>query len=749
MNNTVVAGQGGLFRGDSTTRSASVEAWVVLTTLLLLAKFAVGSIGARISSRKFVAAGVLLLKVLNHSCVTYTLGLMRPSSSSNQGDATFFQVWAVLIVIMQESVQIGRPYRPREMTLVKLLSSLWSANLLWEQKKASLMVPLWCMWSIHASRIVWYYVCCNRASEASVGNIKLVSDYMMTFTSQHTEFDYACPGTMRGYRYIVVGEEEQRMLVEPPQFALEMDPAAPKAAELITLQTVWDSSDHDDRLLSAASDSDNRLKDVCLSFALYKLQRRRFFNFPIAEATHPATRRLVSHVVTSHKRALRITEVELSFLRDSLYSKHAAVFSGGFPKVRLALSLLMAAAALYLVYAVSNISGVAVAVTHGVAVTHCIIGIIVYREFAEVGIYVLSQWTKVRIICHHIKLKEGKQGRFGAAQRLITEMVAKIMFRVIRRGKWDRQIRQYNLLMAAFFSCNKARNPVASLVLVLAPTELSRLFIFRKVKLQSDVQRVLFGRLKAILDTPIPLPDQPPAQQMDNQLRSYTSNAFGSSDMEGAVGDLEGETHKILVWHIATSLCQIELLEKEGALTRQQKANLHLLPEHQSGGGGLVGRAGAGYVTAVSLSNYCAYLVTQALVPDTGLVADKVFRAVFDDVRDASRGCRTMAEIWKKLTVSPDNGMTATTTIVSMGAQLSKRLSSECPRVEDLWERLGTLWAGFLLHLSASTRSAKHRIHLQGRGELTTHLWVLLSHAGFLGPLHGQQILDPLDLNQA
>jgi hypothetical protein len=92
----------------------------------------------------------------------------------------------------------------------------------------------------------------------------------------------------------------------------------------------------------------------------------------------------------------------------------------------------------------------------------------------------------------------------------------------------------------------------------------------------------------------------------------------------------------------------------------------------------------------------------------------------------------------------------ASTTIAGMGARLSEELGSAYDDAGELWGRLERFWAGFLLHLSASTRSAKHKIYLQGRGELTTHLWLLLSHAGFLGKTsHGEQLLDPADLNNA
>lgn len=164
----------------------------------------------------------------------------------------------------------------------------------------------------------------------------------------------------------------------------------------------------DDRLLGSLTDGDNKFKDVCLSFALYKMLRRRFYNLPIPEALP----RLVADAILEedtrgdYERAFRVTEVELSFLQDFSYSQHAVVFTGGFPVIRLILSSCMAAAALYLAYAVRDIPSTSIArtttgrvarISHGVLVTHFLISIVVCRELWEIGVYVLSQWTKVVI----------------------------------------------------------------------------------------------------------------------------------------------------------------------------------------------------------------------------------------------------------------------------------------------------------------------------------------------------------------
>ncbi|CAM0874622.1 unnamed protein product [Alopecurus aequalis] len=745
-----------LFQHDSSTRGASVELWAVVPAVLVLIQFGISSMGPRFAIAPQINPGIELLRILSYYSVSYTLGLMKPSVSE-QGPASsandFFQIWAVLIVTMQDSARIGRPYRPKEMTLIDLLTSLWSANQLRSQTALFLKVPLWAIWCIHASRIIVYYISSNAAVGTNDDNMKLVSDYMAL--PGHTD-DNASPDIMTGYKYLVVGEDRQKKKIERPIFRLQLEQTHPE--ELITVDKVWTwSRDDHDELLGRHSDSDNKFKDVCLSFALYKLLRRRFYGISMPEAKEQASRRLVSDALLDntkdpeYDRVFRVTEVELSFLQDFSYSKHAVVFASGFPVHRLLLSTFMIAAALYLAYAVRDIPSTSIAedekgrvarISHGVLVTHFLIFIVVFRELLEIWVYVISQWTKVLVVCHYIRLKlNGSEGRVSRMHRRIVEKVARIMFRIINRGHWDQQIQQHNLLMAARVPTGKRRTNS------------------RSVMLRSEAKTKIFESLKALIisaSPPAPGPEENESssdsstQKRNNAaLKSYLGDAFAGPEgslpppIERLRDQLDGDTHKILAWHVATSLCQIHLLEEAG-----REVDLYSLPAPSSGDAdGFTDLSlWPDYTTAATLSNYCVHLVTVTLLPDNGLVASKVFDAVRDDARDAVRGCRTWRETHDRLMVDPPAHVDGGTTIVQIGAQLARELESMYGR-DELWQRLGRFWTGYLLYMSASTRAAKHQIHLQGRGELTTHLWALLSHAGFLGvnTEHGQQLLDPVE----
>lgn len=754
-----------LFKLDNATQGPSVQLWVVMTTSMLVVRFLIDFSGPSYSNT-FMFATVQIIELLNYNMVHYTLGLMQLSSERVND---YFQVWAVLMVTLQYSVKIGRPYgRSKRIPLLDLMSSFWAGNLLRMQTVLLLKFPLWFIWSINAARIMAYFLFSDMLETKDGENTRLVCDYMMY---EHTLSETTNTDTMIGYKYFVLGEDRQEKKLDLGKFRIKMDM---EHSKLITLEKVWGL--HDSGLLGRTSDPDNQLKDVCLSFALYKLLRRRFYDLPIHEAEHDKTKKLVFEGLLNEKddyeRVFRVTGVELSFLHDLYHSKHAQLFACGFPFSSLLLSLGLVATIGYIVYPVRQIphrinpadlerNGI----SNGVFISCSIIVLIIVKEIAEIIMYVFSQWTKVHMICMHIKCP-----RFGRCWLVVTAM--RCMFRLIRKGKRKQKIRQYNLLISS--------NQLKVMAARLFPTS---------IRLEKEVKKSIFESLKGLDKNP-------------ERLGAYFSNAFGSKgdlmqQLEWAI-DLEADTHRILVWHIATCLCEIDLsgdvakklrtfLSKPKPFVKRSRDPKDEW-EH--------------YMTASSLSNYCGYLLIKGLLPDNGLVVRRVFLAVRKETISATPGTLTLFDIFKCLMKNaevkketneeelgqepvtmgddsnvteqvagqeddgeqytadaivneedPENGVEGddddenADTIIKMGTRLAKQLMDmyQTDKV-GLWEDLSKFWTGFLLHLAANTGATKHRMHLAGGGELITHLWVLLSHAGILGSSHGQHLLDPVNL---
>lgn len=195
-----------LFKMDKVTGMASVELWVLMTTFLLVSRFVLDFFGPWNADRSMVAT-IQIIEMLNYAMVQYTMGLMQLSAAKVND---YFQVWAVLLVTLQYSVKIGRPYsRSKQLPILDLMSSLWAANLIRLQTLLLLKIPLWIIWSLNSLRIISYFFSSDKASDFNQENTRLVSDYMRY---EHTLDVPVVNGNeemkmMQQYRYLVIGED--------------------------------------------------------------------------------------------------------------------------------------------------------------------------------------------------------------------------------------------------------------------------------------------------------------------------------------------------------------------------------------------------------------------------------------------------------------------------------------------------------------------------------------------------------------
>ncbi|XP_066354332.1 uncharacterized protein [Miscanthus floridulus] len=789
-----------LFKLDTVTHVASVELWVLLTTVLLVLRFVLDFQGpwfGKPGSMRMLI--VLNLETLNQSLVIYTMGLMQLSGTTKVND--YFQVWAVLLVTLQYSVKIGRPYtRSKQVPLLDLMSSLWSANLLRVQTFPLLKIPLWTIWSLNAVRIIVVFVSSSKGETSNQESMRLVSEYMryedtLSASASAGPFDALGGGDgeqhktiMSGYKYVVHGEhrvleevqdagrrrEGRRRIAsggDVGRYKIRLDPDGDHREKLVTVEKIWDdtdtSSDSEQRsrwLLGGTADPGNQLKDLCLSFALYKLLRRRFYDLPMHELSsrrgkEKMGRLVVDYVLGEHpERAFRITGTELSFLRDLFYSKHATMFAGGLwvPVRSLLLSLCLATATGYIAYPARYIPermdpADRNRITHGVFITRLMVAIIVLKELLEIFLYVSSRWAKVLMLCKYVQVPRPVP--------VVVEWVMRfLLFFGDKEAQWDRKIcavRQQNLLVQ-----------VPVLVLIVS---------FWKVTISQPRRGVRHGKIyltdytkTAILDS-IKNLKQAEEQGRLGLLDSYFSNAFAGSSNDGEKKvewpcccdcDLKVDTHIILVWHIATCLCEIYFFDEVKELSAVQRR----CRPRPLGTTMVLERPGwyEQYEAAVSLSNYCVYLVRKTLVPDNRLVAWKVLDEVIKEINHVTicppnrNGVWLLKDVYnclmetvnteqpsckKKPDHYPDDDVDVESVTTTQGDHQVEEDDDDDHA--GLWRDLATFWTGFLLHLAANTGAATHGKHLAGDTELITHLWALLTHAGFRGnAIHGEEGLD-------
>ncbi|RLN11375.1 hypothetical protein C2845_PM09G16180 [Panicum miliaceum] len=126
------------------------------------------------------------------------------------------------------------------------------------------------------------------------------------------------PRSMEGYNYLV--------------FPLYVDLAARPCqddiqrarSELVTLEKIWC---HGDGVLSMDNPAIHHLKDMCLSFALFRLTVLRYHGYPCPESGLDKAHDLVLQGLLDEgcDRAFQVIEVELAFLYEFFFTKYAII----------------------------------------------------------------------------------------------------------------------------------------------------------------------------------------------------------------------------------------------------------------------------------------------------------------------------------------------------------------------------------------------------------------------------------------
>ncbi|KAF8031155.1 hypothetical protein BT93_D0377 [Corymbia citriodora subsp. variegata] len=434
-------------------------------------------------------------------------------------------------------------------------------------------------------------------------NYMLLSDYM---SGEHRDSSDKDPTTMRGYKYVATSPQvSTKYLVQVPQeekvpslcsTATWRRKAAPwlygdppnyrqllkMTDEIITIEKVWNCKG---RLLNREGDPDGRLKDLCLSFSLFKFICLRFAGYSLPREAHNKLWRLIQHMTSEENdddRVFRVIEVELAFLFNLFFTKYPVNLNLRRSAYRLLLLVIVVAAALilppllidYSLYEFFYIEESNPHVAHFIVTISLMISILVV-EFTQFGIMIFSEWAKVTYICKYVRNEWWQRNRF--AGKLIERMC-----RVWLLKPWGRQLRQYSLLESYSYSpwkCLYNRltavyfNPIRNGQKQIAPTKLSQQV---KKAITWSLRKNCTGKL----------------EKGKSSLRLN-----GLFDELSWACNLETTTHVIMVWHIATTICEHEAPLRGPQISQEQRDNFGI---------------------ATELSQYLAYLVAfvPRLLPD-------------------------------------------------------------------------------------------------------------------------------------
>ena len=305
-----------------------IEAYIIVITIFIVVLVVFGSCRRR-SHSVFLKILIWIAYVLPTYLITYTFGQMQSASFENE----LFVIWAIFLLIFSGTADCISAYslednenrrRYNMEVLVKYYGLAWLMSTYGHETK--FMIPL-CFFALLRTSLRSEALTLASRTDGLVRNTKLIADFMAnehTFSNED-EVDPAC---MKGYKYWAEGVEKENMEVIPPLYQYHLK----TANEVVTIEMIWQSQGS---LLSSTGDSDGRLKDICLSCALFRLLCRRFAGYSMSESSQLKTWNLVRHGLLSkegdHARAFRVIKVELAFLYDFFYTKYYAFFTMGFP----------------------------------------------------------------------------------------------------------------------------------------------------------------------------------------------------------------------------------------------------------------------------------------------------------------------------------------------------------------------------------------------------------------------------------
>ncbi|XP_062189974.1 uncharacterized protein LOC133893011 [Phragmites australis] len=477
--------------------------------------------------------------------------------------------------------------------------------------------------------------------------------------------------------------------------------------QLVTLDRVWGHS-----LLWSEP------KDLCFSFALFKLLRCRFAKYTVFEAGFMKAREFFRDTLLKghdYERVFQVVADELSFLHDYYYSaqpsnfllslfsigycsymfvfvSQAMMHLGGYEQIYCLVWCPYSKItrhqsgdrSLYSVGTGTNKRGTYLDfgnTYYDVVPVYLVLTVLMFSEIRDIVSHIGSKWTKVALVCKYVNSNS------AVLEKRIAFAFRCCKIKLVR--SWEGKMNQCSILVLRPWDIS------------LLPRSLLRLPNQKKVKVPGEVKAAVFKALKNLTS------DQEGAIK---HIRPPSSPVSGPTAVDArSACHGKGAADTILAWHIATSIYE---------LRHPQASN----PEGHK-------------IAATHLSRYCAYLVSYrpGLLPDD----DEWCKELYKDVKkDADRvlGRRAAASTpeieYRQLVdlLSADSNHE----VLKNGARLGERLVVDS---ETKWEALANFWVEMILYVAPSENLEGHAEAIAGGGELITLLCTLLPHAGIVGRL--------------
>ncbi|CAL4976474.1 unnamed protein product [Urochloa decumbens] len=409
-------------------------------------------------------------------------------------------------------------------------------------------------------------------------NARLIAGYM----AQQVASDEPVP------RYIVMGETKKHVEETVEGYRIKRDALDNRFSSLVTLDRVWRLAEHGSGILAERPG----LRDLCLSYSLFKLLRRRLSGYPLADARSGEALDFVlggmGGAASDADRVFRVLVDELWFASDFYYSPiPLCVFGGWCAALNYLCSVLIIAGAV----AVGWIYLAKELITDSIpyqVITVSLLVVVVLVEAWEVLAGVCSNWTKMALLGHYIRHEKAWR-----KSSCVHAAVAAVL-RLRPATRWRDKIGQNSVLEPRRF-----RRRTAGL---LSEKLYSRAGLMMSVPVSQAVRDAV---LRSLLSSYGRMDDKGSAPAAARRVGGKVDWALYGGDGSSS----SSNTELILVWHVATRLFEMKSTS-----------------------------ASPDMIAASHLSNYFAYLVAAApeLLPDSAEWSKKRYEEVSEDSRAAT-----------------------------------------------------------------------------------------------------------------
>jgi len=542
---------------------------------------------------------------------------------------------------------------------------------------------------------------------------------------------------LKSCSYIVMGEE--KMVRQPTADGYELDLTTLGGGDsggVITVGKVWELNENDD--IFASPSEVQRLKRLCLSFALFKLLRRKFERLPaVTDKEAEDCRSLIFRGLLHHshnaggnsaaaEEVFQVMNDEVVFLSEYYHSVVPVVLASPFFLFVNYFLVLVVVAALCVMtvilcgngdagYAFTSIGDDNYTFRAGIgkiaiclvlkaknspeaffsivdlSITLLLFVIYFYEEIWEFFVFLLSNWFMVSLVCSYMAKPHWRD----------SPWIRYAFHRII----WLRSMLNHGSLSFRQFSVLHHRWPLG------LPFYSTLSLVLRTELVPYNLKHSIIERLLDLDHGHCPGGSTAYLTPLSNGKAALQSNFLFDKLSWACRSDSVSEV--FLTWHIATCILEVQSGQQRGDEAAAQR-------------------------TAVRLSKYCAYLVAfhPELLPDS---PEKTERVV-DDMKAELGGIFWCWEYYlfpqsarakKIMDAATSTGSDQVNGVVRNGGKLGSLLDGF--PVADAWKVLADVWTELIVFVAPSSDEERLKGHqdvlVQG-GEFITVLWALTTHIG-------------------